>query len=79
MKAMESQGYIERRQLPTNKKNVYVYLTPAGRALKEQLVPLAEDANRISVKGIDARDIAATRRVLLAMLHNLAADEGAAG
>ena len=79
MKAMESQGYIERRQLPTNKKNVYVYLTPAGRALKEQLVPLAEDANRVSVKGIDARDIAATRRVLLAMLHNLATDESAPG
>ena len=79
MKAMEAQGYIERRQLPTNKKNVYVHLTPAGRALKELLVPLAEDANRLSVQGIDARDIAATRRVLLAMLHNLAANESAPG
>lgn len=75
MKAMEATGYIERRQLPTNKKNVYVYLTACGRALKARLVPLAEDANHISVKGVDAGDIATTRRVLLAMIANLAADE----
>lgn len=79
MKAMESLGYIERRQIPTNKKNIYVYLTPAGRALKAHLVPLAEEANRISVKGVDAGDIATTRRVLLAMINNLAADEAEQG
>jgi DNA-binding MarR family transcriptional regulator len=75
MKAMEAMGYIERRQLPTNKKNVYVHLTASGRALKARLVPLAEEANHISVKGVDAGDIATTRRVLLAMISNLAADE----
>lgn len=79
MKTMESLGYIERRQIPTNKKNIYVYLTPAGRALKAHLVPLAEEANRISVKGLDSTDIATTRRVLLAMLNNLASDESEQG
>lgn len=79
MKAMELLGYIERRQIPTNKKNIYVYLTPAGRALKEHLVPLAEEANRISIKGVDAADIATTRRVLLALINNLAADESERG
>ncbi|MEO7242496.1 MAG: MarR family transcriptional regulator, partial [Variovorax sp.] len=34
MKAMETQGYVVRRQLANNKKNMYVYLTAAGRALK---------------------------------------------
>ncbi|MBC7610324.1 MAG: MarR family transcriptional regulator, partial [Polaromonas sp.] len=34
MKAMEALGYIARKQLPTNKKNMYVYLTDEGRALK---------------------------------------------
>jgi DNA-binding MarR family transcriptional regulator len=77
MKAMEAMGYIERRQLPGNKKNVYVHLTASGQALKARLVPLAEEANLISVKGVDAGDIATTRRVLLAMIANLAADEPA--
>ena len=71
MKAMEAQGYITRNQIPTNKKNVYVHLTDAGRALKKELVPLAEETNEISVQGLAPKDIATARKVLLAMLVNL--------
>ena len=75
MKTMEALGYIERRQLPENKKNMYVHLTPAGRALKKKLVPLAEDTNQVSIQGLSASDIQTTRRVLLTILSNLAQDE----
>jgi DNA-binding MarR family transcriptional regulator len=75
MKNMEALGYIERRQLPENKKNMYVHLTPAGRALKKKLVPLAEDTNQVSIQGLSASDIQTTRRVLLTILSNLAQDE----
>jgi len=75
MKAMEAQGYIVRKQLPTNKKNVYVHLSNEGRALKKKLVPLAEDTNNVSIEGIAADEIRITRKVLLAMIENLAADE----
>ena len=75
MKAMEALGYINRKQLPTNKKNMYVYLTDQGRALKEKLVPMAEDANRVSVKGVSPQDVKTARKVLLAMIENLARDE----
>ncbi|MBC7918071.1 MAG: MarR family transcriptional regulator [Rhodoferax sp.] len=75
MKAMEAQGYITRTQLPTNKKNVYIHLTPAGHKLKKRLVPLAEETNRISIRQVEPADLATTRRVLLAMIGNLAEDE----
>jgi MarR family transcriptional regulator, organic hydroperoxide resistance regulator len=75
MKAMEVRGYIVRRQLPTNKKNVYVYLSDKGRAMKERLVPLAEETNSVSTEGIPPAAIKTTRRVLLAMIENLAKDE----
>ncbi len=75
MKVMEARGYIERRQLPTNRKNVYVYLTRSGRALKKKLVPLAEDTNRISIHGLSSSDIMAARKVMLTMIENLAEDE----
>jgi MarR family transcriptional regulator, organic hydroperoxide resistance regulator len=75
MKVMEAQGYITRQQLPTNKKNMYVYLTDEGRALKEKLVPMAEDANHVSVQGVSPQDIKTARKVLLAMIENLAGDE----
>lgn len=77
MKAMESLGYITRSQLPTNKKNVYVHLTAAGRGLKKRLVPLAEDTNHISVRNIDPKSLATARQVLLNMIANLADEEQA--
>ncbi|SDM79693.1 MarR family winged helix-turn-helix transcriptional regulator [Polaromonas sp. JS666] len=75
MKAMEALGYIERKQLPTNKKNMYVYLSDKGRALKQLLVPLAEETNNVSIEGIEPEHIKMTRTVLLAMIENLARDE----
>ena len=75
MKAMEALGYIERRQAPETKKNMYVYLTPQGRALQQTLVPLAEQTNQVSTRGLSAQEVQATRSVLLKLLENLAADE----
>ena len=74
VKAMESRGWVERRQLAENRKNVYVFLTDAGRALKATLVPLAEKVNCLAVAGLSAEDIAITRRVLLATITQLALD-----
>jgi DNA-binding MarR family transcriptional regulator len=75
VKAMEALGYVERQQMPDNRKNVHVFLTPAGRALKKKLVPLAEEVNEISVAGLSERDILTARKVLLAVIENLAEDE----
>ena len=77
--AMERLGYIERRQRPDNRKNVYVHLTRKGRALKRKLVPLAEEVNRVGVRGIDPAHLGITREVLLAIIANLAQEETAQG
>ncbi len=79
LKAMELRGYVARRQMPENRKNIYVFLTARGRALKEKLVPLAEDVNRIAVAGLRAADIARSREILIAIIENLARDEAATG
>lgn len=75
IQAMQRLGYITRRHRADNRKNVYVFLTPKGRALKAKLVPLAEDVNRVAARGVADGDIATTRRVLLAVLENLAREE----
>lgn len=75
LKAMEQIGYIERRQMPDNRKNIYVFVTPKGRALRERLVPLAEDVNRVAVTGLAPEDITTTRKALLTIIENLARDE----
>ena len=73
--ALERLGYVSRSKRGDNRKNMFVALTPAGKALKAKLVPLAAEVNEVSVRGIDARDIAATRRTLLAIVANLVRDE----
>ncbi|HEY6380973.1 MAG TPA: MarR family winged helix-turn-helix transcriptional regulator [Pseudolabrys sp.] len=75
LKAMERLGYVVRRRRGGDRKKVYVFLTPKGRALRDKLVPLAEEVNRIAVRGVPAADIATTRALLLAIIENLARDE----
>jgi DNA-binding MarR family transcriptional regulator len=74
VRAMEARGWVQRRQRAENRKNVHVYLTDAGRALKDLLVPLAEEVNATGAKGLTADEIAVARRVLLTMITNLAED-----
>jgi MarR family transcriptional regulator, organic hydroperoxide resistance regulator len=75
IKAMEKLGYVVRRQLPENRKKMFVHLTARGRLLKERLVPLAEEVNRVAVAGVPPEHIAATRDTLLTIIENLARDD----
>ena len=75
LQSMEKLGYVTRQKLPDNRKQVRVFLTPKGAALRVVLVPLAEEVNRIGLMGVSAEDIAITRRTLLTLIENLAADE----
>ena len=78
LKAMERLGYVVRRRRGGDRKKVHVFLTPEGRRLRDSLVPLAEEVNRIAVRRISAAKVATTRIVLLAIIENLARDEAAA-
>ncbi|CAN5466915.1 hypothetical protein BH09PSE5_BH09PSE5_22920 [soil metagenome] len=74
LRNMESLGYVTRERRATNRKNVYVFLTPKGKKLKKDLVPLAGEVNAIAMKGLSDEEISATRRALLNMIVNLAGD-----
>lgn len=74
LRSMESLGYVTREHRPNNRKNLYVFLTPKGRNLKQALVPLAEEVNAVALTGVSDSDIAASRRALLAMIDNLSKD-----
>src|SRR5262249_34396390 len=82
LNAMERLGDVVRRPHPQNRKEVLVYLPPQGPALenkrgalKNKLVRLAEEVTAVALRGVGPADIAATRRTLLALIANLAADE----
>jgi MarR family transcriptional regulator, organic hydroperoxide resistance regulator len=75
LRAMEELGYVTRERLAENRKNLYVFLTPKGKALRRKLVPMAEEVNAIAIRGLADREVETTRRCLLFMLDNLARDE----
>ena len=75
--AMEKLAYVERRRKEGDRRNVHIHLTATGKRLKDKLVPLAVEVNEVAVNGMVAADVAATRRVLLAVIENLATDEQA--
>jgi DNA-binding MarR family transcriptional regulator len=77
LKAMERLGYIHRRRR-RDRKQIDILLTPKGRRLRDELVPLAEEVNSVAVRGMRKADIVATRAVLLAIIANIARDEAAA-
>jgi DNA-binding MarR family transcriptional regulator len=74
LQAMEKCGYITRQKMG---KQMRVFVTSKGSALKQRVVPAAEEVNHLATAGIAATDLAATRRALLAMIENLALDEAA--
>ena len=74
IRAMEELGYVVRRKLPDNRRNVHVFLTARGKALEGTLVPLAEHVNRVAVGGVGGADLAVTRKTLLTIIENLARD-----
>lgn len=79
LRAMEGLGYVTLEQRPDNRKNVYVFLTPAGKRLRKVLVPLAEQVNAVALQGLNSADLATTRRALLLMIDNLMRDPSAQG
>jgi len=74
VKALEARGYITRRHEPGNRRKLHVYLTPKGAALKDELVPLAVEVNKIAVEGIPDEHLTILREALLKMIGNLAED-----
>jgi DNA-binding MarR family transcriptional regulator len=76
--AMEKLGYVTRQRRPDNRKNIYVFLTDDGRAMRDRLVPLAEEINGLAVEGLSPEEVAIMRRGLHMMIQNLATyEEGA--
>lgn len=78
LQSMEKMGYVTRQKMPDNRKQVRVFLTPKGAALRALLVPAAENVNEIALAGIAAKNVAITHETLLAIIDNLARAEASA-
>ncbi len=64
LRVMEAEGWIRRARSEHDKRKVHIHLTPAGRALREELLPIAHEVNALLTAGM-SRDEAVFLRALL--------------
>jgi MarR family transcriptional regulator, organic hydroperoxide resistance regulator len=71
---MTHRGLIQRERDTADRRQVFVSLTPKGRALKKRLLPYASELNKIAIRGIPKEDVERCLAVFSKMASNLEAE-----
>ena len=71
LKSMEKAGLVRRVRSREDARRAHVWLTPLGRRLERQLLPVALRIVREAEKGIGRRNVAVFREVIARMTKNL--------
>jgi DNA-binding MarR family transcriptional regulator len=71
LKSMEKAGLVRRVRSPEDARRTHVWLTPLGRRLERQLLPVALQIVREAEKGVGRRNVAVFRDVIARMTKNL--------
>lgn len=71
LRQMEELGLVTRQKVAGNLRQVRVFLTSKAASLRAVSVGAAEEVNRVALEGLSRDDIAAARRVLIAIVENL--------
>jgi len=76
---LERNGYVRRERNGQDRRNVYIYLTEAGKDLSFELVPYATEMNERSLLGLSPQDADQLMALLWKVqenLRNALAEEG---
>ena len=57
MDGMQTRGLVQRQRSTEDRRRTHIYLTRAGRALKDELLPYAHEVNRIAVSNLSAAEL----------------------
>ena len=77
--SMERTGLVTRKRDAADRRRQLVFLTPKGRALKSDLLPLAASVIQQATHGLTARELALLLDLLKVIQGNLAAQIAGAG
>lgn len=72
---MKRKGLVSRRRSAANGRTVAINLTPKGRVLAEELMPIAQHFEEVAVRGFAAAKIASMKTLLTDVYSNLNAIE----
>ena len=69
--ALETRGFVQRSESPSDRRNIHLSITEAGRAIVSELAPRAWQIERMSLKGVTTSELTATLKTLRAVFSNL--------
>ena len=78
IQVMEEKGLVTRARNAKDRRKMNVFLTPKGRALEAELLPLAADVVNAATKNYSPREIALLLDLLRGVQNNLAEAVGPA-
>ena len=64
LNSLERRNLIERRADERDRRKARIHLTPKGRALEKELMPIAQKVLSNALRGISKEDLRVCRRVL---------------
>lgn len=73
---MEKNGLIERRRREGNRRSIYIYLTPTGRAAAEEIQKIFTAAEKIAFSGMNEQEIALLSEGIEKVYKNLTEQGG---
>ncbi|WDZ77714.1 MarR family transcriptional regulator [Ensifer adhaerens] len=68
---MEKQGFIERRVELSDRRAKQIHMTEYGRGVADEILRLADEIRAEVLEGIDAAELAVTKRVVRAIADNI--------
>lgn len=72
---LEQKDLIRRESDPKDKRSKLIFLTEKGRALKDEVVPLARAEQNAAVKGLSDAEIDTLKKLLDKIYYNIISDE----
>jgi len=71
LNALESRDFVRRVRNPRDRRKVNVFLTAKGRALRDVLIPVADDVRSLAMRGVPEASAALVVDTLRRIVDNL--------
>lgn len=75
LKSLEHSGFIRRKRDTKDRRQVHIFLTPAARKLKDELLPYVAEVNAIATRGMREEQVVLLRQLLARISENLAGED----
>lgn len=69
--SLEKKGFVTRQYARDDRRSLQVYLTPFGKELREKVVPITEEFDKIVCKNLSKKELLELERLLSKITENV--------